>query len=202
MDLQIRKLVNFEEEILREGAREANPPLRVFGAAAVLRNPWAGRGYVEDLKPEIRAFAPVLGALLTGRIIALAGGGDRIEAYGKAAMAGLDGEQEHASALIHTLHFGNFYREAVGAKSYLGFTNTRGPANSQLQIPLMDKNDTGRRSHYLTAQFSIYDAPADDELVVAFGGATGGRPHHRIGDRYQDLAELGADVSNPAKVKG
>lgn len=201
MNLQIRKLVNFEEEILLEGSRAAVPPLRQFAAAAVVKNPWHGRGYVEDLNPEIRAFAPILGKTLTERMIALAGGGDRIEAYGKAAMAGLDGEQEHASALIHTLHFGNFYREAVAAKSYLGFTNTRGPGNTQLQIPLMDKNDTGRRSHYLTIQFSIYDAPADDELIVAFGGATGGRPHHRIGDRYQDLADLGADVNNPAKVK-
>jgi hypothetical protein len=200
MDLQIRKLVNFEEEIRMEGGRAATPPLRVFAAAAVVKNPWSGRGYVQDLKPEIRAFAPVLGKLLTERMVALAGGADAIEAYGKSAMAGLDGEQEHASALIHTLHFGNFYREAVGAKSYLGFTNTRGPGNTQINIPLMDKNDTGRRSHYLTVQFSIYDAPADDEIVVAFGGATGGRPHHRIGDRYQDLAELGADLENPAKI--
>jgi hypothetical protein len=201
MDLRIRKLVNFEEELLLEGGREAVPPLRQFAVAAVIANPWAGRGYVDDLKPEIRAFAPVLGKLLTSRIVALAGGGDRIEAYGKAAISGLGGELEHASALIHTLHFGNFYREAVGAKSYLGFTNTRGPANTQIQLPLMDKNDTGRRSHYLTIQFSISDAPSDDEIVVAFGGVTGGRPHHRIGDRYQDLAELGADVSNPARIK-
>lgn len=200
MDIRIRKLVNFVEDLCWEGEREAVPPLKQFAVAAVVRNPWAGRGYVDDLKPEIRAFAPVLGKLLTDRIIALAGGGDRIEAYGKAAMAGLGCELEHASALIHTLHFGNFYREAVGAKSYLGFTNTRGPANTQIQIPLMDKNDTGRRSHYLTVQFSIADAPADDELVIALGGATGGRPHHRIGDRYQDLAELGADVSNPASL--
>ena len=52
----------------------------------------------------------------------------------------------------------------------------------------MDKNDTGRRSHYLTVQMSIHDAPAADELIAVFGGATGGRPHHRIGDRYTDLA--------------
>lgn len=26
------------------------------------------------------------------------------------------------------------------------------------------------------------------------GAATGGRPHHRIGDRYKDLEELGHDV--------
>mgnify|MGYP000433430159 CR=1 FL=1 len=201
MDLIIRKIVTFDEDILHEGERPADPPLRMIGVAAVVKNPWAGRGYVADLKPEIKAFGPRLGSMLTDRMIALAGGGDRIEAYGKACMAGTDCEIEHASALIHTLHFGNFYRQAVGAKSYLGFTNTRGPANSQLQIPLMDKNDTGRRSHYLTIQMSIYDAPAHDELVVAFGGATGGRPHHRIGDRYQDLAEIGADIENPAGVQ-
>ena len=66
---------------------------------------------------------------------------------------------------------------------------------------MMDKNDEGRRSHYLTLQFSIPDAPAADELVIAIGAATAGRPHHRIGDRYKDLAELGNDVKNPAAVK-
>ena len=120
-------------------------------------------------------------------------------------MAGTAGEMEHGSALIHTLRFGNFYREAVGAKTCLGFTNGRGPANSQIQIPLMDKHDSGRRSHYLTVQFAIPDAPGPDapdhdELVVALGAATGGRPHHRIGDRYSDLRSIGHDVDNPAGV--
>ena len=168
--------------------------------AAVVKNPWAGRGYVEDLSPEINRIAPVLGKLLTDQIIALAGSGDAIEAYGKAAVAGTDAELEHGSALIHTLRFGNFYREAVGAKTYLGFTNSRGPANTQIQIPLMDKHDAGRRSHYLTIQFSIPDAPGHDELVVALGASTGGRPHHRIGDRYQDIKAMGGSVDNPAGV--
>lgn len=197
---ELRKVVTYDEDIHREGARAAEPVLRMIGVAAVLRNPWAGQGYVADLGPEIRRLAPQLGKMLTDRMIALAGSGAAIEAYGKACMAGTDCELEHASALIHTLQYGNFYREAVGAKSYLGFTNTRGPANTQIQIPLMDKHDTGRRSHYLTVQFAIPDAPACDELVVALGAATGGRPHHRIGDRYSDLAALGRDVENPAGV--
>ncbi len=200
MKPQIRKLVTFDEDILIEGGRSASPPLRMIAVAAVIKNPWHGRGFVEDLMPEIQAMGPVLGELLTARMITLAGSGDAIEAYGKAAICGGDAEIEHASALIHTLRFGNFYREAVGAKSYLGFTNTRGPANTQVQIPLMDKHDAGRRSHYLTVQFSIYDAPATDEIVLALGGATGGRPHHRIGDRYADLKMLGHDVENPAAV--
>ncbi|MCB2134469.1 MAG: amino acid synthesis family protein [Rhodobacteraceae bacterium] len=197
---ELRKVVTYDEDIHRDGDRAADPVLRVIGVAAVVKNPWAGRGYVEDLSADIARMAPVLGRHLTDRLIALAGSGDAIEAYGKAALCGTDCELEHGSALIHTLRFGNFYREAVGAKSYLGFTNTRGPANTQIQIPLMDKHDTGRRSHYLTVQFSIPDAPSHDELVVALGAATGGRPHHRIGDRYSDLAALGRDIDNPAGV--
>ena len=198
---EIRKVVTFDEDVHRDGEKTADPVLRIIGVAAVLQNPWAHQGYVEELAPEIQRLAPPLGRILTNRLIDLVGSGDAIEAYGKACVAGADCELEHASALIHTLQFGNFYREAVGAKSYLGFTNTRGPANSQIQIPLMDKHDTGRRSHYLTAQFSIYDAPAANEVVVALGAATSGRPHHRIGDRYSDLAALGRSVENPAAVK-
>ncbi len=197
---ELRKVVTFDEDVHREGERAAEPILRMIGVAAVLRNPWVGQGYVEDLAPEIQMLAPPLGEMLTNRLIDLAGSGDAIEAYGKACIAGTDCEWEHASALIHTLQYGNFFREAVGAKSYLGFTNTRGPANTQIQIPLMDKHDTGRRSHYLTVQFSIYDAPASDEVVVALGAATGGRPHHRIGDRYSDLAALGRNKEDPAGV--
>ena len=197
---ELRKIVTFDEDIYKEGNKSANPVLRVIGVAAVLTNPWKGRGFVEDLSPEIDRIAPVMGGALTDRLISLVGSGEKIEAYGKAAVSGSSCEIEHASAIIHTLKFGNFYREAVSAKSYLGFTNTRGPANTQINIPLMDKHDTGRRSHYITVQFSIYDAPDVDEIVVALGAATSGRPHHRIGDRYSDLERLGKSVDNPAGV--
>jgi hypothetical protein len=199
MQPEIRKIVTYDEEVFVEGFKAAEHPWRMFAVAAVVKNPWAGR-FVEELKPEIQAYGPMLGEMMTQRMIALAGNGDAIEAYGKAAVVGLNGEIEHASGLIHTLRFGNFYREAVGAKSYLAFTNTRGPANAPITVPLMDKNDAGRRSHYLTIQFSISDAPRDDEIVVVLGGATSGRPHHRIGDRYQDLKDLGHDLDNPAAV--
>ena len=197
---ELRKIVTFDEDIYNEGGKEADPILRIIGVAAVLSNPWKGQGFVEDLQPEIKRIAPVMGKALTDRLISMVGSGEKIEAYGKAALAGTSCEIEHASAIIRTLQFGNFYREAVGAKSYLGFTNTRGPANTQIQIPLMDKHDTGRRSHYLTVQFSIYDAPDVDEIVCALGAATSGRPHHRIGDRYSDLRALGKSVDNPAGI--
>ncbi len=191
MTLRLRKTYSVSETTFIEGHKEAPTPLRMFAAAAVLTNPWATDRFVSDLKPEILDIAPKLGALLTDMMLSIAGSGEAIEGYGKAAVVGTSGEIEHASALIHTLRFGNHYRKAVGAKSYLAFTNTRGPANAPIMIPLMHKMDEGMRSHYLTMQFSIPDAPAHDEIVVALGASIGGRPHHRIGDRYQDLKELG-----------
>lgn len=191
MEFQPRKVVSYVEETLVEGGRVAPTPLKLIAVAAVVRNPWADRGFVENLKPEIHSVAPKLGELLTREILQLAGGGAAVEGYGKAAVVGTSGEVEHASALIHTLRFGNHYRKAVGAKSYLSFTNTRGGPNCPVVIPLMHKADEGMRSHYLTIQFSILDAPAPDEIVVALGASIGGRPHHRIGDRYQDLKDLG-----------
>ena len=192
------------EETLIEGNKKAETPLILIAAVAVIKNPWVNllkeNVFIDDLKPGILDVAPELGEILTAMIVKEAGSGDKVEAYGKSAVVGLKGEIEHASGIIHTLRFGNFYREAVGAKSYLSFCNTRGGANAPIMIPLMDKNDVGRRSHYLTIHLSVPDAPADDEIVVALGASIGGRPHHRIGDRYQDLKDLGHDVDNPASV--
>jgi len=200
MSAKIRKTLLITETTLIEGGRAAPVPLKLIAAVAVLANPWAGCGFVEDLRPEIRAVAPGLGEMLTAMIIGAAGSGEAVEGYGKAAVVGVNGEVEHGSALIHTLRFGNHYRQAVGARSYLSFCNTRGGPNATVMIPMMDKNDAGRRSHYLTMEFAIPDAPGPDEIVVALGASIGGRPHHRIGDRYQDLKELGHDVENPAAV--
>ena len=74
---ELRKMVTFDEVIFRDGDRAANPPLRLIGVAAVVKNPWHGRGFVEDLSPEINRIAPVLGKMLTDQLIALAGSGCR-----------------------------------------------------------------------------------------------------------------------------
>lgn len=204
MPAEIRKTLLHVEKTLFEGNKPAKTPLVLIAAVAVIKNPWFDfknpNQFIEDLKPGILDVAPGLGEMLTSMIIKEAGSGANIEGYGKSAVVGLKGEIEHASGIIHTLRFGNFYREAVGAKSYLSFCNTRGGANAPIMIPLMDKNDAGKRSHYLTISLSIPDAPADDEIVVALGASIGGRPHHRIGDRYQDLKDLGHDLDNPASV--
>ena len=191
MDLKLRKFAKFVDKTFIEGGKKAKEPVLLVSVAAVIENPWAGKGFVEDLKPEILDLAPQLGDLLVPELTKEIGSGEKILAYGKAAMVGLNGEIEHASAFIHTLRFGNKFRDAVGGTSYLSFTNTRGPAGSKISIPMMHKTDSGLRPYYLTHEFTIHDAPFDDEIVIAIGGASSGRAHARTGDRYQDIKEMG-----------
>ena len=198
MAVDIRRTLLNVQTTFEEGGKIVETPTKLVAALCIIRNPWFGRGFVEDLRPEIQETGPVIGKLLTEMILDVTG--DALEGYGKASVVGMGGEIEHAQALTHTLWFGNQYRDAVNAKSYLVFTNTRGAAGCPLMIPLMDKDDGGRRSHYQTIHLNVPDAPAEDEVIIALGASVGGHPHHRIGDRYQDLREMGRDVDNPAGV--
>jgi hypothetical protein len=176
MTLTIRKIFTVTEEVLVEGSRPADRPVTAVAVAAVLTNPWADGGFTDDLRPVINEYAPVLGQMMTERLT---------------AAVGLDGEIEHGSALIHTLKFGNLFREAAGGTAYLSFTNTRNTAGSLLSLPMTHKTTTGTRSHFLTLSFQIADAPRANEILIAIGASDGGRPHARIGDRFQDMAEMG-----------
>lgn len=193
MSFEIRKIATFRETTYIEGGKVGDKPVTMVGVAAVVTNPWGGQGFVEDLSPEIRSGCSDLGELIVKHILDEIGS-DQIEAYGKAAVVGAEGEIEHASAIIHTLRFGNHYREAVGAKSYLSFTNKRGAPGTSIQIPMMHKDDEGFRSHYITLEMRIEDAPRANEIVVALGASDGGRLHPRIGNRYQDLKELAEEA--------
>ena len=193
MDLKLRKFAKFVDKTFIEGGKKVKEPVLLVSVAAVIENPWAGKGFVEDLKPEILDLAPQLGELLVPELTKEIGSGEKILAYGKAAMVGLNGEIEHASAFIHTLRFGNKFRDAVGGTSYLSFTNTRGSAGSKISLPMMHKHDAGLRPYYLTHEFTIHDAPNENEIVVAIGGASTGRAHARTGDRYQDMKEMGIE---------
>ena len=115
MELKLRKFLKFLDKTYIEGGKKAKEPVLLVSVAAVIQNPWAGKGFVEDLKPEILDLAPKLGDILVPELIKEIGSGDKILAYGKAAMVGLNGEIEHASAFIHTLRFGNKFRDAVEA---------------------------------------------------------------------------------------
>jgi len=189
MDYGLRKISTFVEETFIEGGKTSDKPVRFVVIAAVLRNPWTGQGFVENLRPEILRIAPELGKELTRRLVAVMPA-EQVEAYGKAAAVGSNGEIEHASALIHTLRFGNMFRDAVKGTAFLSFTNTRNGPGALISLPMIHKSETGKRSHFLTAQFQIPDAPAADEVLVAIGAADNSRAHPRLADRFQDMEEM------------
>lgn len=175
--VSIRKVTTVTERIHREGHRSLTPePWQTTVVAAVVKNPWAGRGYVEDLLPEIRETAPAIANVIVPRLVAEFGDPGRIAAYGKAALAGIGCELEHAAALIQTLRFGNVLRELAAGTSYMSATNRRGATGSLLMVPLVHKQDASRASHVMTCQIAIPDAPHPDEIVVAVAASSMGRP--------------------------
>jgi len=174
----VRKIVTVVEEIHTEGGRPVDPPARVVVVAAVVRNPWAGQGFVDDLGPGIDANASDLGELLAPQVLDALG--SPAQAYGKAAIVGLDGEIEHGSALIHTLKFGDHFRKAAGATTLLPAVEKRGPAGVVFDIPLKHITDATLRSHHQTVEVRIADAPHPDELVIALAAAAQGRPQQRL----------------------
>lgn len=155
-------------------------------ATAVIANPWLGTGTSHDLAEHTEAIAPVLAKLLSDRLLDVLGGAEKVEAFGKAALVGLDGELEHAGALIHTPYFGNLLREALEGTSIICFVDGRAVPGEQLRVPMWHKSAAATRSHYQTIELSLPDAPHAGEIAVIAAASTGPRPHARIGDRTTD----------------
>jgi len=180
----VRKVVTVVEDVLAEGGREVSPPVRIAAAGAVIANPFAGR-WVEDLQPLIDTYCEPLGTVLTERSLALLDG--TVEAYGKGALVGLDGEVEHGSAIIHNLRFGNRVREPVGGTSLLPAAEKCGPAGAPLDLAIKHITDHSVRSHHQTFEVRIPDAPRADEMVIWVVLATSGRPQARLADFGSEL---------------
>ncbi|NKX51284.1 amino acid synthesis family protein [Arthrobacter deserti] len=176
--MNVRKIVTLVEETLTEGGRPGDPPARVAVVAAVVRDPWAGQGFVEDLAPGIDATASDLGKLLAPRVVEALGA--PVEAYGKAAIVGLDGEVEHGSALIHTLKFGDHSRIAAEATTLLPAEEKRAAAGTVFDIPHKHKTDATIRSHHQSIEVRLADAPHPGEIVIALAAAAQGRPQQRL----------------------
>ncbi|MFE4057582.1 amino acid synthesis family protein [Streptomyces sp. NPDC059096] len=176
--MNIRKIITFTEDIHTEGGSPVDPPARTAVVLAVIENPWAGQGFVEDLLPGIDAVAPALGELLAPRVVEALGA--PVEAYGKAAVVGLDGEIEHGSALIHTLKFGDHFRRAAQATTLLPAVEKRAPAGAVFDIPLKHITDATIRSHHQTIEARVPDGPRADEIVIGLAAASQGRPQARL----------------------
>ncbi|HLE43336.1 MAG TPA: amino acid synthesis family protein [Methylomirabilota bacterium] len=175
--MKIRKLVTIIEDVRADGQREAIRPIRKAAAIAVIENPFAGR-YVEDLGPLV-TIGEELGALLGKRAVEALGGA--VESYGKAAIVGLDGEHEHAAAILHPT-LGAPFRAAVGGgKAIIPSAKKLGAAGTAIDVPLHYKDAAFVRTHFDAMEVRVPDAPKPSEIVVALVVTDGGRPHPRVG---------------------
>lgn len=198
MSADIRRIVTAVEETLCEVGEPVRTPVRRAGAVAVVPNPWLGRGVRQDLSAEVAAVAPEIAHALSDRLIEALGGSERVEAFGKAAIVGLDGEIEHGCALIHTPYFGDVLRHRTEGESIIVFSDQRAAAGTTLSVPIWHKNHASTRSHYQTMPVRVPDAPRPGEIAVIAAASDGPRPNTRIGDRRTDAA-LDNHVLNPSE---
>ncbi len=177
-EISVRKSQLILDKIWHDGGPAAKEPRRRGAILTVIRNPFAGR-YVE----EIQSFMKPLESLGIGMARELAealGGPKTIQAYGKAAIVGLDGELEHG-ALWHAPG-GYSMREALGGtKAIVPSTKKVGPAGVRIDVPLHHINASYVRSHFDAIEVGITDAPKPDEIIFILAMATGPRVHDRAG---------------------
>lgn len=183
----IRRIVTVVEESVRELGEPVRTPVRRAAAVAVVANPWAGR-IQDDLSPEVVELAPEIAHALSDRLLAALGGATAVETFGKAAIVGLDGEIEHAGALIHTPFFGDVLRHRTHGESIIVFADQRAAAGTALTVPLWHKDHASTRSHYQTVTVRVPDGPRPGEIAVIAAASDGPRPNARIGDRRTDAA--------------
>jgi len=176
--MKIKRVLTFLDETRFEAGRDITPVLKKAAAVAILDNPFAGR-FVEDLSPLTQASEAVGREICAIAVRLLAP--DRAVSYGKAAVVGLNGEQEHGNAMLTTV-FGNVMREAVGGgKAWISSMTKRAAPGTMIDVPLAHKDALYVRSHYDGMTLTLPDAPQPDEIAIIAVYATRGRPNHRVG---------------------
>lgn len=176
--MKIRKIVTATEELYAEAGLDTDPPLRRVAVTAVCLNPCAGR-YVEDLSALMEESAEI-GRRIAGLAAELMKPYG-IVSYGKGALVGLNGEVEHAEAVLTTV-FGDTMRDAAGGgKAWICHMAKRALPGISIDIPLAHKDALTIRSHYDTMVVTVPDAPMPDEIAIICCYANRGRPNHRIG---------------------
>ena len=177
--LQIRRVVIQVDEIHHEMGKQIDPPTRKAVAAAAILNPFAGK-FVENLEPMYDLGAEIGGYLARRAVEALGGKPADVQSYGKGAIVGVDGEIEHAAAILHP-RFGKPVRAAVEkGDDIIPSTKKMGGPGASITLPLTNKDSIWSFDHMDAAEISMPDAPRPDEIVVAVVVADRGRPLARV----------------------
>jgi hypothetical protein len=174
--MQMRRLLVVRDAVYREGGLPALRPVTRVAACAVIDNPLAGRA-CDDLS-ELVALGEALGGQLARE--ALAGLPLPPVGYGKAAIVGLDGDIEHAAAILHP-RMGRPMREAIGGGKAIIPSNVKvAAAGTAIDVPLSDRDDLWLFDHIDTITVAVPDAPRPGEIVVVVALSDGGRPRPRV----------------------
>jgi hypothetical protein len=175
--IDIRKRSLNIEMIFHEGGPRVSRPILVATACAVIRNPYAGR-FEPDLLGFMEALKPVGASLAEELVRSL--GKDQVEAYGKAAIVGVNGELEHG-AVWHESG-GWAMREVLDEpKAIVPSVKAVACAGYRLMVPLHHVRAAYVRSHFSSVEVGMQDAPRPDEILFALAMSNGGRIHPRVG---------------------
>lgn len=187
--VKIRKFVATVEETLHDFGPALARPVTKAAVGGVIANPYAGR-HEADIQPMMKTLEP-LAVDLTERVMKMLGAkGSELEAYGKGAIVGLNGELEHAALWHQPSGFG--IRHAMGgAKSIVPSTVKVATAGARIDIPLHHVTAAYVRSHFDAIEFCVPDGPRPDEILFVVAAAIGGRPHARVGGLTAAEIKLG-----------
>jgi len=176
--MQIKRMLSFCDETTIEAGQTVAPLLVKVAVAAVINNPYAGR-FERDLNPLTNA-SEEIGRRICACAVALMGLHKPVS-YGKAGLVGVNGEQEHAVAMLTTV-FGNVMRDAAGGgKAWISSFTKRVASGATIDIPLAHKDALYVRSHYDGITITLPDAPGPDEIAIICAYASRGRSNHRVG---------------------
>lgn len=174
--MEIRRIVTIVEEVMVEGGRKVESPVRRVASAAVIKNPAVGDESADNLQQFVD-IGKELGFILAKEAMAPLGGGSNVDSYGKACIVGVDGELEQAAILIHK-GLGQPVREVIGGgKAGIPSTKKVAAAGATIDVPLSYRDDAGLATHFDSMEVSVPGAPNADEIVVVFALTNGGRPH-------------------------
>jgi hypothetical protein len=172
-----RKVLISKETLYADGGCEARRVVTRVAALAVIANPCAGR-YAEDLSALFDLGAQAAERLMPEALALLT---NPVAAYGKAAIVGLDGEIEHAAAILHP-KMGAPIRAAIGGgQAIIPSTSKVAVAGTAIDVPLGHKDNVWSFDEIDTLTVSVADAPRPEEIVVVIALSDGPRPHARVG---------------------
>ncbi len=172
-----RKVQLIKESVLSEAGGAADRPVVRAAALIVIENPFAGR-FVEDLS-QLFDVGMALGERYMPEVAALLEGPPR--AYGKAAVVGIEGDLEHAAALLHP-KLGKPMRAALGGgEAIIPSTTKVAVAGTPIDVPLAHKDEIWSFDELDTLTLFLPDAPRPREIMMVMAASDGARPRPRVG---------------------